>query len=137
MSVIKVFKSQDELKDRETYVLKATRDLPDIEQVHFYLRRLSPLEKTEIEDEMVVVDSAGLKGLRHNTVRLKTLLARLDGWRIQGAPLAFNKADKEAMFDMLSEDIQDELLDFVSPQDKKPQPVDQSGPTGESDTQPR
>lgn len=122
-----VFRKSDKV---ETYVTKETRDLPEHEQVKFHLRYLKAVEKAKIDDELLAVSQEGLTGLRQSTVKVKLVIARLCGWRIPGSNEKFDVNDSEGMFDMLTDELQQELIDHVSPpaKDKEDAPADDGSP---------
>ena len=119
-SMSNVFRKSDPI---EVYVTKETRDLPQHEQVQFQLRRLKAVEKAKIEDEMLAVSQEGLTGLRQSTVRVKMTIARLCGWQIPGSNVRFDTKDPEAMFDLLSDEMQEELVAHVNPSSDKDEPA--------------
>ena len=117
------------LKERP-YILKADKELPEVEQTVFFLRPLTMKESTDIQDSLMEtkIQRLGPKSGNENTQRLllgqqmlKTLLGgieRIENFKDpEGQEIKYHRNmkynDKVAVLDVLHPDWRSELLDEI------------------------
>lgn len=97
------------------YVPVTERHLPFEEQLRIRTRRLDALERGELQDKAVDVSVDGeLLGIKTVSFTYHGAIAVLDGWEnfkdeATGKDIPFDRSNRREMFDLLPEDIQDEL----------------------------
>jgi hypothetical protein len=91
-------------------------DPADPDRAEFSMIKLRARDKARIRDGMVGLNKKGrVNKFKSNQVSLNLVLEQLAGWRgivdPSGATVEFDPTDPEASFDLLPDEIQDELMD--------------------------
>lgn len=98
-----------------TYVPVSERGLPEAEQFSVQIRRMDFLDKAKVRDKMVEFnDEGGLENIRMFSIGVEVAADLLDGWSNlvddeTGADIVFDARNRHKMFDLLPEEIQEEL----------------------------
>jgi hypothetical protein len=101
------------------YVPISERALPEDEQFAVKIRRLDFQERARLRDNAVEVSDEG-KILAYRTISFTYEAASkvIDGWKNakdeKGNPIKFDSSDRHGMFDLLPEDVQDELANVFA-----------------------
>jgi hypothetical protein len=105
--------------EKLTYVAKEDREKPQQEQTVFFFRKIGSSERASSRDKMLKLNKKGrVETIASASSNLELTLTSLEGWSNlvdeAGVQIPFDKANKQACFDMLPYEVQDELIEFVA-----------------------
>jgi hypothetical protein len=98
-----------------TYVPVSERSLPEDEQFSVQIRRLDFIDRAKIRDKMVEFNDDGtVENIRMFSIGVEVAADVLDGWKNlyddeTGAEITYDRRNRNAMFDILPDEIQEEL----------------------------
>jgi hypothetical protein len=105
--------------EKLTYVAKEDREKPQQEQTVFHFRKIGSSERANARDKMLKLNKKGrVETIASASSNLELTLSSLEGWSNlvdeSGVQIPFDKGNKQACFDLLPYEVQDELIEFVA-----------------------
>jgi hypothetical protein len=105
--------------ERIPYVLKSERDKEEGQRSRFFFRKLGYEERAAERDKIIGLNKKGqVNSIQSNTVNLGLTLLSFDGWENvadgEGGSVPYDPSRKAEMFNLLSYEVQDELVEFVT-----------------------